>query len=168
MLGGSDTACVTGMSARDQTARGNMKPERRDRSQYVQFEQMTTRWRDNDAYGHMNNVVFYEYVDTCVNAWLIRHGLLDPATADVIGLVVHTSCDFHDSVGFPDRLETGLAVARVGTSSVQYEVGIFKDGASQSAADARLTHVYVDRVDRRPVPLSGEMRSALQALIIAE
>lgn len=135
-----------------------------DRSAYGHFETYQTRWRDNDVYAHMNNAVYYEYVDALVNGWLIRSGALEIPDGPVIGLVVETSCVFHDSLGFPEPLEAGLGVARIGTTSVTYAVGLFRPGAPQAAAAARFTHVCVDRRSRRPVPLPDPLRAALEAL----
>lgn len=125
---------------------------------------MATRWRDNDVYGHMNNAVFYEYVDTCVNNWLIESGALAVPDGPVIGFVVESACVFHESIGFPDQITTGLRVSRIGTSSVQYEIGLFRGEAENTAAEARFVHVYVDRKNRRPVPLPDDLRAALNLL----
>ncbi len=141
-----------------------MKRPRQTREAYAEFTSMTTRWRDNDVYGHMNNVVFYEYVDTCVNGWLIRSGALEVPGGPVIGLVVESACVFRAPLRFPEPLGTGLRASRIGTSSVQYEVGLFEGDCREAAAEARFTHVYVDRETRRPVPLSEEMRAALEAI----
>ena len=141
-----------------------MPRPRRTRKDYVHFRTMTTRWRDNDVYGHLNNVVYYEYVDTCVNAWLIEARALEIPDGPVVGLVVETACVFHASISFPDRLSTGLAVSRVGTSSVQYEVGLFRDGEDMASAEARFIHVYVDEASRRPVPLPDRLRMAVEDL----
>lgn len=141
-----------------------MPRPRKTRDDYVVFRPVTTRWRDNDVYGHVNNVVYYEYVDSAVNGWLAETGTLAVPGAPVIGLVVETACVFHESVAFPEALETGLKVTRIGTSSVQYEVGIFRADGDAAVAEARFTHVYVDREARRPVAMSEPMRGALKAL----
>lgn len=125
---------------------------------------MTTRWRDNDVFGHLNNAVYYEYVDACVNAWLIETAALELPFGPVRGLVVETGCVFHESLAFPDPVETGLAVARIGTSSVTYEIGLFRPGAPEAAAEARFVHVYTDAATGRPVPLPGRLRTALETL----
>ena len=137
---------------------------RKTRAEYARFRTLTTRWRDNDVYGHMNNVVYYEYVDTLVNGWLIAEGGLDIPHGPLIGLVVETSCVFHEALGFPDAIDGGLRVSRIGTSSVQYEVGLFRAGAAEAAAEARFTHVYVAADTRRPQPIPAPLRAALEAL----
>ncbi len=134
------------------------------RSEYASFRQMTTRWRDNDVYGHVNNVVYFEFVDSSVNRWLIEEGGLDIPSGPVIGLVVESACVYHDALAYPDRVETGLRVSRIGNSSVQYEVGIFRAGEDTAVAEARFTHVYVDRDTRRPVPLPDGLRTELRTL----
>ena len=141
-----------------------MPRERSSRADYAQFSQMTTRWRDNDMYGHMNNVVFYEYVDTAVNTWLIKHSTLDIPHGPIVGLVVETACTFHASLGFPEPLDIGLRVARIGNTSVTFEAGMFAIGEDQAAAEARFTHVYVDAKTRKPAPLPDSFREALQGL----
>lgn len=126
--------------------------------------EIPTRWLDNDVYGHVNNVVYYGYFDTVVNEYLIRSGVLDPATSDVIGLVVETGCRFHAPVSFPQVVNAGLRVDHVGTSSVRYAIGLFVDGREAAVADGHFVHVYVDRLTRRPTPLSAGMREALEHL----
>ncbi|WP_185802641.1 acyl-CoA thioesterase [Pontivivens nitratireducens] len=134
------------------------------RDAYRVFQRLPTRWRDNDAYGHMNNAVFYEYVDTAVNAWIIRSETLIVPHGPVIGLVVASECRFHAALGFPDPVDAGLRVARIGRSSVRYEVGLFRGDATDAAAEAGFTHVYVDAQTRRPVPLPKDFTTALQTL----
>lgn len=134
------------------------------RADYREFRPITTRWMDNDAYGHVNNVVYYAWFDTVVNARLVEHGVLDPERGDVVGVVAETSCRFHDSVSFPEPVEAGLAVERLGTSSVTYRIGIFRAGAEQASADGRFVHVYVDRFTRRPVPVPDAVRAVLLPL----
>jgi acyl-CoA thioester hydrolase len=119
---------------------------------------------DNDAYGHVNNVVYYAWFDTTVNAYLIEQGVLDPTEGDVVGVVVETLCRYHDSVSFPEPVEAGLRVERIGTSSVRYEIGIFKEGAELASADGHFVHVYVDRETRRPVPVPEAVRAVLLPL----
>ncbi len=125
---------------------------------------IATRWLDNDVYGHVNNVVYYAYFDTVVNRFLIEHGVLDPHGGDVIGLVVETGCRYHASLSFPDELDAGLRVVHLGRSSVRYEIGLFRRGASACAADGFFVHVYVDRVTRRPVPLPAGLREVLTGI----
>lgn len=134
------------------------------RSAFPVIRPATTRWRDNDVYGHMNNVVYGEYFDTAVNQWLIRSGGLDVPGGPVVGLVAETSTRYLASVGYPDDLELGLSALRVGTSSVVYGLGLFLAGAEDAAALCRFVHVYVDSETRRPTPLPESFRSALEAL----
>ena len=141
------------------------RPHPEPRSAYRQFRPIQTRWADNDAYGHVNNVVYYAWFDTAVNAWLIEQGFLDPAASPVIGLVVETGCRYFESVGFPEALDAGLAVARLGTSSIVYEVGIFRAGGEQAVAEGRFVHVMVDRATQRPAPIPDAMRRGLEALL---
>ncbi len=136
----------------------------RPRSDFRFFTPVTTRWMDNDVYGHVNNVTYYSYFDTVVNRYLIDAGVLDVAHGDVIGLVVQTGCDYFSPISFPDDIEAAMCVAHIGKSSVRYEVGIFKQGEVLSAAHGHFVHVYVDKASRRPVPLAMEFRQALQAL----
>lgn len=141
--------------------------ERRPRARredFARFRTIGTRWRDNDVYGHVNNVVFYEYVDSAVNGWLVDEGGLDVPGGTEVGLVVESACVFHESIAWPDRIEAGLRVSRIGTSSVQYEVGIFREGGEAASAEARFTHVYVAADSRRPVPLPEALRAALEGL----
>lgn len=140
------------------------RPEAPGREAYRAFLPLTTRWMDNDLYGHLNNVVYYSLFDTAVNAWLIGAGLLDLAAGDTVGLVVRTECDFFSPLTFPDRLEAGLAVERRGTSSVTYRLGIFGAGADRASAAGRFVHVYVDRGSRRPRPLPESWRGALAGI----
>lgn len=130
------------------------------RSDYPVFTPIQTRWMDNDVYGHVNNVTYYSYFDTAVNAWLIAEGLLD-IDGDMIGLVVETGCRYFAPVAFPDRLEAGLVVSRIGTSSVTYKVGIFTAGDQGAAAAGHFTHVYVDATTRRPMALPDKWRNTL-------
>ena len=123
-----------------------------------------TRWADNDAYGHVNNTVFYQWFDSAVNAWLVDARLLDIAAGNLIGLVVETRCSFFASLTFPRPVEVGIAVADIGTSSVRYRVGIFDVGAAQTAAQGEFVHVYVDRDNRRPMALPAVWRERLGEL----
>lgn len=135
------------------------------RSAYPVFRTLTTRWMDNDVYGHVNNVVYYSWFDTAVNAWLIEQGVLDIHAGDTIGLVIETQCNYFASLAFPQAIEAGIRVGRLGNSSVRYEVGLFARGASHAAAQGHFVHVYVDRQTRRPVPLPPPLRSTLQTLV---
>lgn len=128
------------------------------------FRSITTRWGDNDVYGHVNNVVYYSWFDTAVNAHLIEHGALDIEGGGTIGLVVETGCSYFAPLAFPQTIEAGIRVAHMGNSSVRYEVGLFAAGAPLSAAAGHFIHVYVDRGSRRPVGLPAQLRSVLQTL----
>ena len=142
------------------------RPAPARRADYREFIHLPTRWRDNDVYGHMNNAVYYEYVDSAVNSWILRTGSLDIPHGPVIGLVVASDCVFHSALGFPDPVEAGLRVGHVGRSSVRYDVGLFGGVDDRAAAEAGFTHVYVDAITRRPVPLPEPFRAALEALIV--
>ncbi len=134
-----------------------------DRSAFAVFVPMSTRWNDNDPYGHLNNVVYYEFFDAAVNQLLIARGHLDPSTTPVIGLVVESQCRFLASLAFPDALDIGLAVTALGRSSVTYRLGVFKSGAPSAAADGRYTHVYVERASGRPVAIPEGHRAAMES-----
>ena len=134
------------------------------RSAYRHFEPLQTRWGDNDVYGHVNNVVYYAWFDTAVNRMLIERGALDIHAGPVIGLVVETRCNYFAPLEFPARVEAGLRVGHLGGSSVRYEIGLFAQGATESAAAGHFVHVYVDRATRRPAPLPDALRRALQPL----
>lgn len=129
------------------------RPEAEPRSAFAYFEPLTTRWMDNDIYGHLNNVVYLSLFDTAVNQYLIAAGALDIHAGTVIGLVVETHCNFFDSLAYPQRIDAGLRVGRQGRSSVRYEIGLFAEGVELCAALGHLIHVYVDRDQRRPVPV---------------
>ncbi len=134
------------------------------RSQYKVFRTIQTRWMDNDVYGHMNNVVHYSLFDTAVNGWLIEAGLLDPQNGDHVGLVVETGCRYFSEMKFPDVVNAGIRIARVGSSSVHYEVGLFRNDEDVASAEGFFVHVYVDRTSRRPKPLSEAAREKLQEI----
>ena len=140
------------------------RPAPAPRSRYRRFVPLATRWTDNDAYGHLNNVVYLSLFDSAVNAELVGADVLDIEHGTVIGLVVETGCHFFSSVAFPQALEAGLAVARIGRTSVSYEIGIFAAGAAETAAHGRFVHVYVDRTTRRPVPLPDRLLAFVKAL----
>lgn len=131
------------------------------RSAFAVFEPIETRWADNDVYGHINNVAYYGYFDTAVNRRLAAAGLLDILGGETIGLVVETGCKFFAPAAFPEALEAGLRVAKIGTSSVRYELGIFKAGEDAAIAEGHFIHVYVDREGRRPAPLPEAWRAVL-------
>ena len=122
-----------------------------ERSAFKSYRNISTRWMDNDAYGHVNNVVYYQWFDTVVNAHLIDNGALDIHHGETIGLVVETHCKFFSSLAFPQTVQAGIKVGRIGSSSVRYEVGIFAEDAALTAAHGHFIHVYVDKLTRRPV-----------------
>lgn len=128
--------------------------------------EMTTRWRDNDVYAHVNNAVFFEYVDTAVNFWIAKHGGLDVPKSDVIGLVVNSSCEFFAPLAFPDPVVGGVGVEKIGTSSVTYAVALFRGDQAVAAALAKFTHVYVDAETRKPCAIPVDFRAALEGIKI--
>ncbi len=134
------------------------------RNDYGYFVPLTTRWHDNDIYGHVNNVVYYSYFDTTANSFLIHEGGLDIHMSDVIGVVVSSHCDFFSSIAYPDELEGGLRVGKLGNSSVTYELAIFKRGESSAVAAGSFTHVFVERETQCPRPIPDRIRGALQKL----
>lgn len=140
------------------------RPAPEPRTAYRHFLEITTRWADNDQYGHVNNVVYYQYFDTVVNRYLIERGVLDVAAGEAIGLVVETSCRYFAPTSFPDTIHAGLRVAHLGSSSVRYEIGLFRDDDPTAAAQGHFVHVYVDRLSRRPVPLPAALRAVLDPL----
>ncbi|MFT3666299.1 acyl-CoA thioesterase [Piscinibacter sp.] len=143
------------------------RPTPEPRGAYRVFRPIQTRWADNDAYGHVNNVVYYAWFDTAVNGYLIDAGALDIHAGATIGLVIETRCNYFAPLAFPQAVEAGLRVAHLGRSSVRYEVGLFAQGAPEAAAAGHFVHVYVDRLTRRPVPLPEALSAALQPLLAA-
>lgn len=140
------------------------KPHAEPRSAYKVFRHISTRWSDNDVYGHVNNVVYYSWFDTAVNAYLIEQGVLDIHGGSTIGLVVETQCNYFASLAFPQSVQAGIRVAKLGTSSVRYEVGIFGDG-ELTAAKGHFVHVYVDQITRKPVALPPALKHVLETLV---
>jgi len=140
------------------------RPTPRPRSDFRAWRAISTRWADNDVYGHVNNVVYYSWFDTAVNATLIEAGALDIHAGAVIGLVVETQCHYFAPLAFPQTVQAGIRVAHLGSSSVRYEVGLFAEGAETTAAHGHFVHVYVDRATRRPVPLPPELKNTLETL----
>jgi acyl-CoA thioester hydrolase len=140
------------------------RPHAKPRSAYPVFRPISTRWMDNDVYGHVNNVVYYSWFDTAVNAYLIEQGVLDIHQGEVIGLVVETQCNYFAPLAFPQTVHAGIRVARLGTSSVRYEVGLFAEGSDEAAACGHFVHVYVDRESRRPAPLPDALKTTLETL----
>ncbi len=137
-----------------------------DRGSFPWFTAIPTRWMDNDVYGHINNVVYYSYFDTAVNGHLIAAGVLDIQQSPAFGVVAETRCRFIDALCFPDIVEAGLRVTRLGTRSVTYEIGLFRKGEAEPAALGEFVHVYVDRKTRRPVPIPDNIRAVLEPLAV--
>ena len=134
------------------------------RADYKHLLAIQTRWHDNDAYGHVNNVVYYAYYDTVINRYLIDEGGLDLEKSAVIGVSVESHCQFFDSISFPDEVEAGLRVSKLGNSSVRYEIGIFRGGKEDACAAGHFVHVFVDRATRKPTPIPERIRAALARL----
>lgn len=141
------------------------RPVPRPREAYRWFMTIATRWADNDAYGHVNNTVYYQWFDTAVNAWLVDAGLLDIERSDPIGLVVETGCTYFAPLSFPGDVEVGIAIERLGSSSVTYRIGVFGAGVDGPSAQGHFTHVYVDRKNRRPAPLPDGWKDKLGRLL---
>ncbi|WNG58722.1 acyl-CoA thioesterase [Archangium gephyra] len=138
--------------------------ETSDRYRY--FLPITTRWMDNDAYGHINNVTYYSYFDTVANHYLIHEGGLDIVSSPIIGLVVESRCTYKAPLAYPDRLRAGLRVDKLGNRSVTYGIGIFKEGEEQAAAHGYFVHVFVDRQSRKAVHMPERMREALARISV--
>jgi acyl-CoA thioester hydrolase len=135
-----------------------------NRNAYRHFQSIPTRWMDNDVYGHVNNVVYYSYFDTVVNQYLIEQRVLNIEASKVIGLVVETQCQYFASITFPDVVHAGLRVAKLGNSSVRYEIGLFRNDEQAASAQGYFIHVYVDRTTRRAILLPPDMRNALESI----
>jgi len=141
-----------------------MSPTAETRQRFPHFFEMATRWSDNDVYGHVNNAAYYSYFDTAVNRFLLDAGVLHLETSGAFGVVVETGCKYFKSISFPDALQIGVRVERIGNSSVRYEVAVFRSGDPEAAATGHFVHVYVDRATRRPVPVPEDVRTALAPL----
>jgi acyl-CoA thioester hydrolase len=141
------------------------RPSPHIRADYVWYTDITTRWADNDIYGHVNSKTYYSYFDTIVNRYLIEMGGLDIHQGNLICLVVDSSCSYFSPVAFPDRLDGGLRVAHLGYSSVYYEIGVFKEGDEATMAQGQLVHVFVDRETRKPVAIPTNLRNQLALLM---
>ncbi|MEA2310539.1 MAG: acyl-CoA thioester hydrolase [Solirubrobacteraceae bacterium] len=128
---------------------------------------ITTRWADNDIYGHVNNVEYYAFFDTVINEYLITEGGLDIAGGDVIGLCAESHCTYRGALAFPETVEAGLRVGHLGRTSVRYEIALRREGADEPAAEGWFVHVFVDRETRRPAPIPDRVRAALEALLVA-
>ena len=143
-------------------------PSATQRAGFRHFLAIPTRWMDNDSYGHVNNVTYYSYFDTAVNEHLIRCGGLDLVNDPVVGYVVASACRFAKPLTFPETIDAGLAIVKLGTSSVTYEIGIFRQGDDEPAATGHYVHVWVDRTTQRPVPIPPRIRAALEPLVVEE
>lgn len=141
------------------------KPQAEPHSAYKVFRPVGTRWMDNDVYGHVNNVVYYSWFDTVVNGYLIEQGVLDIHEGATIGLVVETQCNYFSPLAFPQPVEAGICVARLGASSVRYEIGLFAQGEPLTAAKGHFIHVYVDKLSRRPTALPLKLKNVLETLL---
>lgn len=148
------------------TAPAPAKAQRWPRSRFARFVDLPTRWDDNDAFGHVNNVKYYAFFDTAITFCEIEGGIFDLASSPVIPFVVSSSCTYFEGVAFPEALEVGVGIERVGTTSVTYQLGVFRKGADQPAAQGQFVHVYVDRVSERPVPLPEAIRVYAAALAV--
>ena len=135
---------------------------------YPHTRAIPTRWKDNDVYGHVNNVEYYSYFDTVINEYLITEGGLDIAAGDVIGVCAESHCSYHGALTFPETVEAGLRVGHLGRSSVRYEIALAREGSEELAATGWFVHVFVDRETRKPVEIPGRLRAALEALLVAE
>ena len=144
----------------------SQRPVSENRSAFPHFCPITTRWMDNDAYLHVNNVAYYSFFDTAVNDYLIRGGVLDLRRSNVTGLVAHSECNYFEPIAFPEAIEVGLRVARLGGSSVTYQLGIFRKGSNKAVAQGQFVHVYVDRKTARPVSIPDPMRELLARLVM--
>jgi acyl-CoA thioester hydrolase len=142
------------------------KPLAETRARYPHLFELATRWADNDVYGHVNNAVYYFYFDTVVNRYLVDHGVLDVLESPIFGVVVETGCRYFSSIAFPDLLDIGLRVAKIGNSSVRYELAIFRREDAAPAATGHFIQVYVDRVHRKPVLVPQAVREVLGALLV--
>ena len=143
-----------------------MKKIPSNRSEYNYFTKVSTRWNDNDIYGHMNNIIYYALFDTAVNKWLINNNLIDINKGKNIGLIVQSGCDYFSSFSYPDDIDAGIRVTKIGTSSVRYEVGLFKETEQNASADGFFIHVYVDRKTNIPLPIDYNFNKALDTIFV--
>lgn len=135
-------------------------------SEYNYFCQLSTRWNDNDIYGHMNNIIYYALFDTAVNKWLIKNKLVDIKNGQNIGLIVQSGCNYFSSFEYPENINAGIRVTKIGKSSVRYEVGLFKEKEELSSADGFFIHVYVDRKTNKPIALNYDFKNALDTIFV--
>ncbi len=136
------------------------------RTDYQVFYPITTRWSDNDIYGHVNNVTYYSYFDTAANRYLIEEGGLDISDGRIVGYVVNSGCEYHAPITYPESVQAGIRVDRLGNSSVQYGIAIFREGEQTAAAHGYFVHVFVERAENRSVPIPGKLRAALEKLLV--
>lgn len=134
------------------------------RSAYRYFTRISTRWNDNDVYGHINNVIYFEFFDSAINKFLIDHQALDIVNSTMIGLVASNRCSYFSSIRFPDIVEIGISVSHLGNSSVEYEIGVFKNKDEMSSAIGRFVHVYVEKATHKPGPIPASIRSLLNGI----
>ena len=143
-----------------------MRQNPTNRSDYNYFSKISTRWNDNDIYGHLNNVIYYELFDTAVNKWLIKNNLIDIKDGNNIGLIVQSGCNYFSSFKYPEDIEAGIRVTKIGNSSVRYEVGLFKSNYNLASADGFFIHVYVDRDTKKPMTLDYEFKKKLDTIYV--
>ena len=143
-----------------------MRQNPTNRSDYNYFSKMKTRWNDNDIYGHLNNVIYYELFDTAVNKWLIKNNLIDIKNGNNIGLIVQSGCNYFSSFEYPEDIDAGIRVTKIGNSSVRYEVGLFKPSDDLASADGFFIHVYVNRVRNKPITLDYEFKKKLDTIYV--
>ena len=159
------------MSKRDQNQKPKLKseakPTAKPRAAFRHFASFDTRWRDNDRYGHLNNATYYELFDSAINQLLIDHGMLDFESGDHVFLVASSGCHYFSELAYPDKLEVGLAITRLGNSSVTYDFGLFKKGADHTAATGFFVHVHVTRDGYRPAPITARDRAAFAPFVVA-
>ena len=146
----------------------NRRPHPKSRVAFHHFTSCDTRWRDNDRYGHLNNAIYYELFDSAINQLLIDHSLLDFEAGDHVFLVAASGCNYFSEVAYPDKLEIGLAISRLGNSAVTYDLGLFKKGADYAAATGFFVHVHVTRESYRPVPIPPQYRNVFKPFVIAD
>ncbi|MGB1140551.1 MAG: acyl-CoA thioesterase [Halioglobus sp.] len=139
--------------------------KRPGRDEYKVFYPITTRWSDNDIYGHVNNVTYYSYFDSAANRYLIEEGGLDISDGSIVGFVVNSGCEYHAPITYPENIEAGVRVDKLGNSSVQYGIAIFREGEEEAAAHGHFVHVFVERAANKSVPIPGPLRTALERLL---
>ena len=143
-----------------------MKKEIPSRKDYAVTYAISTRWMDNDVYGHVNNVTYYSYFDTVANTYLIEQAGLDIHNGESIGYIVQSECHYHSAIAFPERIEGAFKVNRIGNSSVEYGVAIFKESQDIASAHGTMTHVFVNRDTEKPMKIEGDFRSALEKVLL--